>query len=212
MSTAGKIVVTAAGKRGLHSSGKAASFNSQGDCPECCSECPLCSDDVPHTYEVVFSGIQACCCNGIWTNVGQPWKITDTAQVNNAFTLTRYLYTDPRPVLPEETISVIRGCIWVSPRISISSSSYYGGLGGGCASVYTSGTSYGAVILCKTGATAWKLFIAAYDSAEGPKYIFHSSIAGQPSKCDVSLAFSNDQTSCDGVVPGFNGSATASVP
>ena len=63
MSTSGKAVVRASGKRGVLTGGKAAVFNADGDCPECCGElCEFCDGATPKTFEVVFSGVTLCSC------------------------------------------------------------------------------------------------------------------------------------------------------
>lgn len=77
MATAGNIVLTGKGKRGLRSNGKAAVFNSRGGCPECCFPCPYCDRKVP-TYEMVLADLTFLCIGqfAAW------WKIVEGGELN----------------------------------------------------------------------------------------------------------------------------------
>jgi len=68
MATAGKGVVIDTGKRGVLASGKAAVFNADGDCPECCGTCDYCKENTtPQTLNVTFTDVlpSAGCCLGM---------------------------------------------------------------------------------------------------------------------------------------------------
>ena len=55
----GKIVVTDSGKRGVRTTGKTATFNTNGECPECCEqECEDCkAETTPNRVVVTITGV-----------------------------------------------------------------------------------------------------------------------------------------------------------
>jgi len=103
----GKIVVTDSGKRGVRTTGKTATFNTNGECEECCG-CINCADATPYQYEAVFSGLTMCC----WNVGGPPGAkyIEDlTNYINGTHILTRVSWNP---------------CIWRAPTIKLTLYSY----------------------------------------------------------------------------------------
>jgi len=80
MSTSGKAVVRASGKRGVLTGGKAAVFNADGDCPECCPECPFCKKAGTIEYQMVLSGLTFLC-------VEKRQKMNDGGELNGTHDL-----------------------------------------------------------------------------------------------------------------------------
>jgi len=106
MGTPGRVMIRADGKRGLLANGKAAVFNADGDCPECCGEpCEFCSGATPKRITVVISGSSYCQCSEIYGG------------------RSRKILTYPS-LPPDDTYHCVRwaSCVW--GRFDVCSGSY----------------------------------------------------------------------------------------
>jgi len=193
MATPGKIVVTDSGKRGLRSAtGKAAVFNSNGKCAECCEfPCPFCEGITPKTYEIAFSGITWCCRNR-YDGTGEKY---DDDLGNLALVA---LVQEPN-----------YPCTW-SAFVPLRLTRYYGNL---CQGDLIDSTWVDVQVeLRKTSNTEWVLDI--FEQGWSWK-VFGCELADQAPDCTGNLMFTNAITAC---IPGeanpaaYGGSASLNVP
>ena len=192
MSTPGKGVVLAGGKRGVRKSGKSAVFNANGACASCCEvPCEYCDGRTPKTFEVVFSGLTWCCMNR-FDGTGDKYD-------DDLGNLVDVLLTQ-KPDYP---------CQWES-LVLLGYKSYYGNL---CQDVLFDTTQVSCTIhLEKLSDTSWILDI--YEQGWFGR-IFRHTLTGQASSCGGNLTFTNEITECrpgEGSPAAFGGSATVSVP